>query len=149
MIFEQTTDSGFVNRCLRHPAVWRMGSDDGMLGVKPELFFVQRNGSFWLKAGEYGVLIGEPRNCVTLDVHIALLPGARGKAVEICKSAIDWMFSHTKYQRLNASIPGFNRLAIRLAGKVGMEFIGINKRSFMKNGVLYDQHVFGISKEKS
>ena len=48
---------------------------------------------------------------------------------------------------MNASIPEYNKLAIRLAGKVGMELIGINKRSFMKNGVLYDQQLFGISKE--
>ncbi len=43
--------------------------------------------------------------------------------------------------------PEFNKLAIRLANKVGMEFIGIQRKSFMKRGTLYDQHFFSLNKE--
>lgn len=146
MIFEKTEDTKFVTQCLTDPAVWRMGSDDGLAGVNPGLFFIQNNNEFWLKS-EYGVLIGRPVNMVTYDVHVALLPHARGIAVDVCKAAIAWMFENTRSMRLVASIPEFNRLAIRLANQVGMEFIGNNKKSFMKNGVLVDQLMFGISKE--
>ena len=146
MIFEQTDDSEFVTRCLTHPSVWRMGSDDSMTGINPGLFFVQKNNKLWLKAGDHGVLMGDQRNLVTYEVHVALLPGARGQAVDICIGAMRWMFSNTKAQRLNASIPEYNKLALRLASKVGMELMGINKKSFLKNGKLFNQYLYGISK---
>ena len=69
-------------------------------------------------------------------------------AKDICKEAIQWIFKNTEMPlRLMASVPSFNVKTIKLAGDVGMEFIGINKKSFMVNGVLFDQHLFGTSKE--
>lgn len=146
-MFELTNDSEFVTRCLTSPAIWRMGSDDSVIGINPELFFAQKNNTIWLKVGDYGVFIGRPINHISLDVHVALLPDAKGKAAEISKGAIKWMFNNTQYLHMNASIPEYNKLAIRLAEKVGMEFIGINKGSFMKDGKLYNQYLFGIQKE--
>ena len=147
-MFELTDDSEFVTRCLTSPAVWRMGSDDSAIGINPGLFFARKNNSdIWLKAGEYGVFIGRPINCISLDVHVALLPSARGGAVDISKDAIKWIFKNTQYMHMTASIPEYNRLAIKLAGKSGMEFIGMNKGSFMKNGKLHNQYLFGIQKE--
>lgn len=145
--YQPTEDIEFITRCVTDPAVWRMGSDDGVKHIKPEYLFVKTEGKFWLRAGDLGLFIGEPRNVICYEVHIALLPEAKGNAVEISKGAIEWMFSHTWCQRLTASIPEFNKLAIRLANKLGMEFIGINKKSFLKNGALFDQHLYGISKE--
>jgi RimJ/RimL family protein N-acetyltransferase len=81
-----------------------------------------------------------------LDVHVALLPSAKGKAAELCSGAINWVFNNTQYLRLIASIPEHNNLALKLARSVGMQFVGINSKSFMKNGCLLDQHIFGISK---
>jgi RimJ/RimL family protein N-acetyltransferase len=124
-----------------------MGSDDGIIGINPDIFFAQKHSDVWLKVGEYGVFIGHPINGESLDVHVALLPEAKGKAAEVSKDAIKWMFSNSQYLHMNASIPEYNKLAIRLAEKVGMEFIGINKSSFMKDGKLHDQYLFGIKKE--
>lgn len=143
-----TRDESFIHRCLTDPALWRMGKDDALAGVNPRLFFAPMDGVLYVKAGEYGLLVGMPVNHVSVDVHVALLPSARGKAVEICKGAVQWVFNNSQsVLRMTASIPECNKLAIRLAGTVGMEFIGINRKSFLKDGVLYDQHFFGISKE--
>lgn len=147
VVYEQTQDECFINHCLTHPAVWRVGTDDVLSNVNPKLFFTQIDGVLYIKAGEYGILIGRPVNYISFEVHVALLPEARGKAVDICKGAMQWLFSKsTRPLRLIASIPEYNKLAIRLARKVGMEFIGINKLSFQKDGKLFDQHLFGISK---
>lgn len=148
MRFEITRDQEFIKYCLTHPYVWRNTIDDALIGVDPELFFPPMNGVVYVKAGDFGLLIGKPVNYITYDVHIALMPQARGMAKDICKNAIQWIFGNTERQlRLMASIPSFNVKTIKLAGDVGMEFIGINKKSFMVNGVLFDQHLFGISKE--
>jgi hypothetical protein len=149
MKYEITHDEAFIHRCLTDPVLWRLGKDDALAGVNPRLFFAPVDGSvLYVKAGEYGLLIGRPVNCISLDVHIALLQEAKGKAVDICKGAINWVFENSqKPLRITASIPEYNKLAIRLAQKVGMEFIGVNRKSFLREGVLYDQHLFGISEE--
>ncbi|MBP9870283.1 MAG: GNAT family N-acetyltransferase [Nitrosomonas sp.] len=144
--YEQTEDIDFITRCLTDPCVWRMGSDDGMAGINPGLFFVRLENKIYLKTGLHGLLIGIPVNSIMLDVHVALLPSAKGKAAELCSGAINWVFNNTQYLRLIASIPEHNNLALKLARSVGMQFVGINSKSFMKNGCLLDQHIFGISK---
>lgn len=146
MRYESTEDADYVTRCITDPSVWRMSSDDRMLGVNPKLLFIKKNSDFWLKT-PHGILIGKPVNGITYDCHIALLPEAAGIAVDICKGAIKWMFNNTKCLRLVASVPEYNKLAIRLARESGMELMGINKKSFLKNGILFDQLMFGISKE--
>lgn len=149
MIYELTQDISFINRCMTEPAVWQAGIDDGLLNVKPEVFFVPTEGKIWLKCGEYGLLMGEPRNAVTYEAHVALLPEARGRAVTICKGALDWMFGNTNCLRITALVPSYNRFALALAYRIGMDFVGIHTKSFLKDGKLYDQHIFGISKEVS
>lgn len=145
--YEITDDAGFINSCLTSPVVWRMGSDDSMAMVNPNLFFAQLGNRFFLKAGDYGLLVGIPVNSIMLDVHVALLPTARGKAADICLGALMWMANNTQYVRFVASIPEYNKLAIKLAMNVGMQCIGVNEKSFMKNGNLVNQILFGISKE--
>jgi len=148
MNFEITRDQEYIKYCLTHPYVWRNSCDDAMKNVDPELFFPPMNGVLYVKAADFGLLIGKPVNFITYDVHIALLPIARGMAKIICQEAIQTFFeSSDKPLRLTASIPSFNIKTIKLAGDVGMEFIGINKKSFLRDGVLFDQHLFGLSKE--
>lgn len=147
MKYELTKDINFITQCLADPAVWRLGSDDAMSGISPKLFFPRLDGVVYIKAGDYGLLFGVPTNHVTLDAHVALLPSARGAAVDICRGAISWAFDNLNHlRRITSSIPEYNKLAVRLAGRVGMEFIGTNRKSFSRNGVLYDQLLFGISK---
>lgn len=148
MKYEITKDSEFVKYCLTHPAVWRHIQDDAAKDIDPKLYFPPMSGVIYIKAGEYGLLIGRPVNYITYDIHVALLPSARGRAIEICRGAMSWFFGLSeKPIRLTATIPCNKNNIIRLAQNIGMEFIGINKRSFMHNGVLYDQHLYGISKE--
>lgn len=147
--FEQTTDLNFIRECMTAPHVWRVGSDDGMAGIDPKLLFIKLDGKIFVKTGEYGLFVGEARNSITYEVHTFLLPNARGKAVEIAKAAMQWLFNNSNCLRITTTVPDYNKLAIRLSLKSGMELIGINKKSFLKDGVLYDQQLFGISKEDS
>ncbi len=146
MRYQLTNDAEYVTRCLTSPSLWRMSSDDGMIGIDPELFFATIGNNIWLRT-PHGVLIGDPRNFITCEAHLALLPEAAGIAVIICKGAIAWMFENTQFERITTSIPEYNKLAIRLALKSGMELMGVNQKSFKKNGVLFDQYLYGISKE--
>ena len=147
MKIELTDDVDFIVKCVTSPKSWRMGTDDAFRGMEPSLIrSVEKGAALWVKT-PYGALIGLPTNFVTYDCHIALLPGAEGKAVEVCKAAIDFVFCCTPAMRLNASIPSYNLLARRLAEKCGFKLIGINDKSFLREGILHDQHFYGISKQ--
>lgn len=124
-----------------------MGTDDAFKGRNPTAnsLTLDKANACWIKT-PYGVYIGLPTNCVTYDCHIALLPSAGGRAVTISKEVLDFTFKNTQAQRLNASIPSFNLLARRLAEQCGFKLIGINEKSFLRDGVLHDQLFYGISK---
>ncbi len=144
MKYEFTTDADFITGCMTQPEVWRMGTDDNAIGINPKVFFVNPYGNLWLKCDEYGLLMCEPMPHDALKVHVAFLPTVKGKAVEVCKGAVDWLFNNTKVTNLVAEIPTYNTLAIRLAINSGMSTIGMSCKSFIKNEVYYDQYLFKI-----
>lgn len=148
IIYEPTKDIEFITKCVTEPVTWRACIDDGMVHVNPDMFFVPTDGKLWLRAGDYGLFMGEPRNSVTYEVHTMLLPEARGKAVDIAKGALHWMFYNTPCLKIITHVPSFNVLARRLSERCGMKLIGNNESSFLKGGVLYDQFIYGISKEE-
>jgi len=101
IIYEPTTDIEFITKCVTDPVVWRASTDDGMIHVNPDMFFVPTDGKLWLRAGDYGLFMGEPRNSVTYEVHTMLLPEARGKALDIAKGALYWKrWLHLEQHRL-------------------------------------------------
>ena len=147
MKIELTDDVAFVVKCITSPKSWRMGTDDAFKGLNPsQIVSVEKGDALWVKC-PYGVFIGLPTNLVTYDCHISLLPGSEGRAVEISNAVMDFTFNNTQARRLNASIPSYNLLARRLAEKCGFKLIGINEKSFLRDGVLHDQHFYGISKQ--
>lgn len=138
-----TTDADFITRCVLQN--WDWLRDDGE--TEQEFWFPQINEYVqWVRAGDYGVFLLERRNFIEYSVHTALLKHSRGRAVEIGIAALDWAFKNTTALRLTTTVPSCNPLALRLALKVGFKTIGINERSFQKNGIIYDQTLLGISK---
>jgi len=146
MKIEFTDDEAFVRYCLTSPKAWRMGIDDLFKDIDPsKLVRIEKREDLWVRT-PVGVFIGRPMNCVTYDFHIALLRSAEGRAVDVSKQVIQFVFLNTSAQRLTASVPSFNLLARRLAEKSGFELIGINEKSFLRDGILHDQHFYGISR---
>ena len=125
--------------------VWDAMTDDG--AMDKGLFFPPvHDGVIWLKAEDCGVFMLHAHNLVTYEVHTCL-PFAGSRALDAAIAGRKWMFENTPCQRLITNVPEFNKVALRFAKKAGMKVIGINEKSFMKNGKLYDQTLLGISKE--
>jgi len=147
MNFEITRDQEFIKYCLTHPYVWKTRGDD-LLNADPGLFFPIMKDVVYVKAGEFGLLIGIMFVEKELDVHVALLPQARGISFDICIQAIKWIFeTMEEISSLTALIPSTNSLAIRLAKNVGMKFVCNKEKSFLKNGVYVDQYLYKINRE--
>lgn len=141
-----TTDIDFIYRCVTSPNNWRAAMDDG--APDPALFFVAlKPDELWLRSDDDGVFLLTTHNSIMLEVHTILLPSAYGRAEEIAKQLLDWVFSNTKAERIITTVPRFNSLALRLSRKVGFKEFGVNPASFKKGGIKHDQIMLGIDRE--
>lgn len=140
MIVERTYDEDYIYRCITNPKVWQSGINDLNL-IEPEFFFPPMGDEYvYLRLGDYGLFVGIKKD-TQCDVHFSLLPKAIKKAYSLSEIAMNWAFDNLDCKTLVASIPEYNRLALKIANKL-MNPAGINKQSFLKDGILFDQHLY-------
>jgi RimJ/RimL family protein N-acetyltransferase len=97
--------------------------------------------------GPFGFGIFVPKTHVEYAAHTAFLPRSYGaQARHSFEEMIRWMWKETRVVRIVGEIVRSNTLAIRFARQAGFEIYGVNKRSFLRGGVLHDQVCLGISK---
>jgi hypothetical protein len=144
--FHPSTDYELVRKILSSPGVFGPSSDDG---ITQETFRVSTACEYVMVYGD-GELLGcyalVPYTSVAFEVHIAMLRLAWGLTQEITDEFFRWIWMMTKYVRITARIPTFNRLVLRLAKCCGMFEFGCDERCIQKNGRLYDEILLGISR---
>ena len=150
MKVQRTFDEDFVYSCYAVKETWAAICDDE--NINQDLFFPNMDRSnYWLevRGGEdrLGVFLFRRMNHICYEAHTILLPIARGRATDAAKSAIDWMFSNTGCLRITTTVPEYNDAAIRLSVRAGLTRYGINEKSFKKGGILFNELLFGISKQ--
>lgn len=150
----KTGDAELVKAIITHPKIYPFVTEDG--APAPEVFsvrgLVDHPGIHFLApiaddqvAGVFMVHSETPSIYV---VHTCILPEFWGRAEEAGRELIRWVFQNTKCNKLVTYVPKDNRLAYRLAIAVGMQEQGCITESYMKNGVLIDQHVLGIGRRQ-
>lgn len=148
---ERTNDIDFIKGVLLHPSIWGEIIDDGC-PPKDDFTPLIADGIYWLKIAENnipcGVFFLHPHNYVCYEGHANILPEARGRAVEYALAGIAWMFKCTPCRRIITSVPENNFKALRFVEKVGFIRYGINEKSLLKNGELYDLIMLGVSKKE-
>lgn len=143
-------DNNLVVSILTHPSIYWWVTDDSALPASNLDFtpFLSINNVYVLLPREGCITIYYPRNGTTWEVHSAALPESRGKnMVEAAMDSLVWMFTNTPCRKVNTLVPSFNPLALRLAKQCGMKIEGVDRKSFLKESVLYDQTQLGICKE--
>lgn len=145
---ERTADPGVVKMIVTHPKVYKYVTDDGSPAEQD--YAPDMTNARFLLAWDDSELLGlfalVPQNHATVEVHTCLLPSARGdRAADAAQELIKWVWNNTTFKRLVTCVPGYNRLALRFALAAGMTRYGINTRSYMKNGQLWDQIMLGLS----
>lgn len=152
MIAKPLTDAALIKRTITHPRIYPHVTDDGCVpaeefepALAPALLYL----GIYSDDGEYlGLFFIHPHNHHCFEVHTCLLPEAWGRrSLECTKTCMDYVFSQTDCKRLITNVPVFNTHAKRLALRTGMVPFGVNVKSFMKDGVLHDQLMLGLSKE--
>lgn len=142
----QIDDVDIINSIILNPFVNSDISDDPTFGRKIKTLPPHFE---WLGVYENGQLHGVyalvPQNAVTAEIHTCLLPSIRGKqALQAGKLLLDHLFS--KYSKAISYVPATNQKAKFYALMLGFQSEGVNKKSYLKNGMLIDQLLVGLTK---
>jgi hypothetical protein len=144
-------DNELVVNILKHPSIYKWVSDDYSCSAENVDYrqFLAMDSVYVLLQFGGCLTIFIPRNGITWEVHSASLPETRGKNMVLAgKNAVQWMFANTPCRKIVTAVPTFNPLAMRLSRMCGMAEEGNDRKSFLKDGVLYDQILYGITKEE-
>lgn len=93
-----------------------------------------------------GLVFYHWKNGITLEGHIQVLKEFRHLAMDFGQAALDWAWNNTEAKKIIAVVPTLYPDVIKFVEKFGFEREGETKRSYEKNGVLYNQVYLGISR---
>lgn len=153
MNFERSENWGLIKAIATHPKVWDAISDD--FTAAKEVWEPVRHESVWYVVVKddcevLGMFAFIPENHVCWNVHTCLLPTAYGpRARQTARELTQWIWENTTCVRVTTNVPDQNRLALMYAKQVGFKEFGINPKSYMKDGILQDQILLGISKPEA
>lgn len=144
---EPVTRASIIRGVATHPKIWPYISDDYC--EAPEDFCPDPTtlylGAF---AGEacVGIFAYHSHGRVVAEVHSCMVPEWRGHiAIRAARDSLAYVFDTTDTKKVITHVPNYNRAALRFAEAVGMTREGVNRASFLKNGILYDQILLGIT----
>jgi RimJ/RimL family protein N-acetyltransferase len=148
LTFQRSFDFPLIGEIMRHEKLCQ--ADD--FAPAREKFVPRTDEAIWYvlveDAGEVlGLFALAPQNTICWEIHTRLLPCAWGKrAAEAGRGVLEWIWEQTLCRRVVTSIPEYNRLAVRFAAQAGLRRFGVNESSYLKNGILHDQILMGVSK---
>ncbi len=147
MIVEETRNRELVERVLKHPEIYERITQDGAPKCEDYQIYMPKKAIF-LSGSEDGELVGvmifDPLGPVCFDCHIHVLPEKRTRALVFAKSCFDWLWTHTAAIKITAQIATYFPDVLGFANKCGFVPEGINSRSFVKGGRIYDQIYLGL-----
>lgn len=151
MILTRTEDPELVRNFMIQDEVWDTFTDD--LSVKDKYIPDFSSKSLWLKVVIDGELIGailvENENLSTLRIHPCLSKPYRIMIREVFNSLFKIILNTPFFiNKIVVSIPFSRRIVYNTAKKIGFKDEGINRESFLKNGIFYDQWNLGLTKEE-
>ena len=90
-------------------------------------------------------------NGVTWEAHANVVPSLWGdkRGTSLCITALDLAFEDTEALKFVAHIPDSAPETQTMAIQIGFSREGINKKSFLRDGVLHDQVYFGMTRKET
>lgn len=138
-----------VRDILRDPYIWERASDGNVLMDTYEPTTSSSN--VWLLVNDFdrniGIILMHTESNTAIRIHTYLLEGhvksSRNMMIELYR----WVIKNIKpsIEKINVTIPMFNRMMYNLAKKVGFVDEGVNRHSYRKDGEVFDQWNLGIT----
>ena len=148
------TDPQIVADIICHKEVYPFVSDDG--SPDPDNFAnrfvpatVSNDQVYCLMPNKTALFVYMPINAATWEVHTCVLKKGRGlAAMKAARASIRYMFTKTPCKKIMSHVPEYQRHVLLFALKNGLKKEGVNRKSYLKDGKLYDQTLVGITKEE-
>lgn len=150
MVIATVHDIAEVERIIGHSTVFHSACDDGTTGLSEfdiAFWWLTTPGNIVIMR-EDSLIMFQPRNSITYEMHIGVIAGARRDAFRFAAEAVEWLLTNTGCQKIVAMIPKFHRASILYAKLCGMKQEGISKDSFLKGGDLHDCVLLGATKKE-
>lgn len=146
----ETSNATLIKRIMTHISVYDAISEDGSplpSDYEPPDTDAVRYVLMVEDDDILGLFMLVQHNAIMSEIHTCLLPWSHGpKAIQAAKIMERWVWDNTSVQRLITLVPTFNRLALAFARRAGMKQYGLNPKSYIKNDVLWDSVLLGLSR---
>ena len=130
-----------IERVLKHPEIYPRLS-----GNPPpvETYHINPSAYIFLLSDDGDCLvIVEQKADIVGEFHFHVIPESRDNASEYHSQAIDWVRENTTITKLVTEVPFIYLDVVNFGLKNGWIIEGINKQSYLKGGLIYDQYYLG------
>lgn len=156
MTFERTTDTRLIRSFLTEPRCYRrMANDSAPPIAEFRVGYPLPIGITYVVGVEYGaeaealfLLCDTQEGPSVAEVHFCIIPEAWGRTVEIARAFLEWVWRETRLKRLIGKVPGYNRLAKRLAERVGFVQYGVSVAPIQKHGKMFQVNLLEIRRPR-
>ena len=139
---------------MTRPDIWETVAEDGQQAkdFEPDL-----DSDCWLLMSDdevIGLYNFHAHNSVTVEIHAQVLPDHRKEySQETGLAALRWIYDYEfdggkVYQKVIAQIPVIYENVKRFTCGFGFKVEGINRKSYLKGGVIVDQYLLGITRDE-
>ena len=141
-------DLKFVEEVFFHEDVYPYIVDDNGIDTQAIFTMLANSRFLLLSPNRYTIFIFERRTNTTAEGHTIVLPAGRGAdAIAAGKETLEWLWGNTAYKKVIGFTPVYNKRAQVFNERLGFIREGLCSSSFVFNGKLHDQIIYGISKE--
>lgn len=161
MTFERCEDPEMIRMIVTEQSIYPQVTDDNAPPpdqchppIHPDLLYLM----CYDGDDPIGMWLFNPTCSTTLEVHTYMIPKyitRHGKTFahwdfaknkRAAKEAIEFIWEHTKVQRIWTTVPVFNAAARKFAKAAGLSQFGVNPQAFLKHGQYWDCSLMGISR---
>jgi len=149
---ERTYDVDLIEGVMRSPEIFAVTAEDG---ARLEDVTADPVGECWLQVvDEDGAVVAlynfHARNSVTVEIHAHVMPYFRKRySYETGILALTWLRDNAgRYKKVVAQIPAVYGNVIAFVKRFGFREEGVNRLSYVKDGVLMDQMLFGMTQNE-
>lgn len=144
-------DEKAIRSIVEDPRIMATIAENGCDGLGEEFY----GSNIWLGVYHKDDLAGcynfHRENGSTLQIHIQILPEhRRDVASKSMKPMWEWFLSNVNpdFKKINCKIPAIYPNVKIFAMQCGFKKEGVNRLSYTKNGVIYDQTYLGITRNE-
>lgn len=142
------SDDEFILSLMHDESIWDHISDDNSVkqnSIDGRMNFLIAENDDSEKVGFFAL---KPINSICYEIHTVMSKKAWGMSIKYTAEVLAFAFNELGLLSIITLIPEGNTRARSLAERSGLTMYGYLEQSFLKNGELIGQYIFGVSKER-